>query len=454
MFLGFKSRSSTTAFLAGIAVLVVGFGGWAYQVGFARLSTLVLIGRFSDFEIATILIQYRNSITLFLLAVVLLLLAVTGTAISAERARRRSMNQLVHWMRHRGCPIKEDHVLNLTDESMSELVGMVEDLFPSEPSSNGKVMTRKEELEDFKSRFLELITHQLQTPLTSIRWNLEALVSEELGALNQKQKEVLAVTDKNYEGILSMIGDWVEALDVERGFLRMNMEALDTERYIDLVVEDHHHQADLKKIKVSKKVSKGLPMVRADKAKLLFVLKKLLHNALTYTREGGSVEIRARKTGDFVRFEVQDSGVGIPYEEQQSIFNKFFRASNATLIEPNASGVGLFVTKTLVEAFGGQITFNSEEGEGTTFIFTVPIAGPSVGVNKSGKLLAHKIVKKKVRRASTKKPPVKKKATKVLRAKKSAPKKPLKKAVAKKKPTKKKSVKNTPAKRIVRKKAV
>lgn len=427
MLLGFKSRNTTTAFLAGIALVVVGIGGWAYQYGFGRFSSLIVLGKYTDQEIAAILFQYRNSISLFLLAIFLLLAAVAGAALSAERARKRSMKELVHWMRHRGCPVDENHELTLNDEGMKELVKMVEALFPDTPSAEGRTLTRKEELEEFKSRFLELITHQLQTPLTSIRWNIEALLSEDLGALNNKQKDLLQVTDKNYEGILTMIGDWIEALDVERGFLRMNIEAVDLERYIDLVIEDNRNQAETKELEIVKKVSRGLPAVRADKSKLLFVLKKLLHNAVTYTPEKGKVEVRARKTGDYVRVEVQDSGVGIPYEEQQWIFKKFFRASNATLIEPNASGVGLFVAKTLVEAFGGQIAFDSVEGQGTTFIFTVPIAGPTEGATRSGALVPVKSVRKTVKTRSKKKAAAKP-ATALNRgmsvAKKAAKKKP------------------------------
>lgn len=449
MLLGFKSRSTTTAFLAGIAVVVVALGGWAYQFGFGRLSMLVALGQFTDTEIASVLFAYRGSIMLFLIAVVLLLLAVLGTAISAERARRRGIKELIHWMRHRGCPIDEDHALKSTDEGMEELMKMVEALFPREPRGSEAAMTRKEELEAFKSRFLELITHQLQTPLTSIRWNLDALLSEELGPLNRRQKDVLAVTDRNYEGLLTMIGDWIEALDVERGFLRMNFEALELEKYIDLVLRDYQHQTVTKDITVRKKLSKSLPPVRADKAKLLFVLKKLFHNAVSYTKEGGTVEVRARKTGDYVRVEIQDSGVGIPYDEQKWIFKKFFRASNATLIEPNASGVGLFVAKTLIEAMGGQIAFNSEEDVGTTFIFTTPIAGPSEGVSKHGALLSQKSVKMKVGKRGTKKRSVS--SRKGTLAKRAATKAGARKARPKKVSAKKgrsgKNVSKTPGKK-------
>jgi signal transduction histidine kinase len=95
---------------------------------------------------------------------------------------------------------------------------------------------------------------------------------------------------------------------------------------------------------------------------------------LSYTNEGGRVALRVKAEGRMVRFEIEDSGVGIPPDEQPNIFKKFFRASNASLMQPYASGVGLFVTETLIDAHGGAISFTSVEGHGTTFTFTLPVS--------------------------------------------------------------------------------
>lgn len=365
----------------GAAVLVLAAGCWAYYAGLSRFAAILALGGFSPEETVDVLAGYQLSLLLFLAAVGLLLAAALLLVLMADAARRENQERLVHWLKHRGCPVDEPLDLIGPDEGLGRLVELIETAFPRPDDDARSAAEHKDHVEELKARFIEIITHQLQTPLTSIRWNIESLLNEEVGKLNVRQRELLRVTDRGFATLMVMIDDWVQALDVERGFLRMNIEALPLEKYVDLVLSDLAHAAALKRIEIRKRFSRGLPEVRADKGKLVFVLKKLLHNAVTYTPEGGKVAVSARRDGDHVRVEVSDTGVGIPYEEQRDIFKKFFRASNAALIEPNASGVGLFVAKTLIEAFGGSISFRSspgsaEPGKGTVFIFTLPAAAP------------------------------------------------------------------------------
>jgi signal transduction histidine kinase len=231
------------------------------------------------------------------------------------------------------------------------------------------------DVEDIKSRFLEIISHQLRTPLTAVRWNLEALLKGELGPLQKRQEDLLNITSKNYQGILVMLADWIEALEIERGIVQLNPEPVDLAELIESMSFDFKEQARLKRQKLTIHVPRGLPKVLADKLKLRYILSKLLNNALGYTSESGTISIRVKHDEKTVRVEVADTGVGIPYEDQPNVFKKFFRASNASLMQPNASGVGLFVARTLVQAQGGLIDFTSEEGKGTTFWFTLPIFG-------------------------------------------------------------------------------
>jgi len=371
-----RSKAKTAAVLVGSVVFLLTIAGFGYYMLTGRFAALFATGEITPVAGIAVMMQLQSSLLMFFAAVILFLLAALGLILQAEAIRRRNAKSLVHWLKHRGCEVREGLDLVKPDEGMAEIVKMIESVFPRTDEDAGGSSAHKEHVEELKSRFLEIITHQLQTPLTSVRWNLEALLKEELGPLSRKQRDLLSITDKNYEDILIMLSDWVEALDVERGFLRMNMEPLALRKYIDLVVDGFTSQAELKGIKVRVRTSKNLPHARADKSKLIFILKKLIHNAITYTTEEGAVEIQAKREGDYIRVVIKDSGVGIPYEEQQYIFKKFFRASNASLIEPNASGVGLFVTKTLIEAFGGTIGFESEEGRGTSFIFTIPAVEP------------------------------------------------------------------------------
>lgn len=372
-----KSKAKTAAVLVGTVIFLLLVAGASYYSFTVKFASYFVTEEITLAEAAPIMLQFQYSILMFFAAIGLFLVAAFILILHAESIRRRNVRSLVHWLKHRGCEVREDLDIIKPDEGAAEIVKMIKSMFPRSEEDEGRPADHKEHIEELKSRFLEIITHQLQTPLTSIRWNLEALLREELGPLSRKQRDLLSITDKNYEDILVMLSDWIEALDVERGFLRMKMEALPLRKYIELVIDDFRSQIELKDIKVKVRISKNLSPVRADKSKLIFILKKLIHNAITYTPEEGLVEVTAKRQGDYVRIEVRDSGVGIPYEEQHNIFKKFFRASNASLIEPNASGVGLFVTKTLVEAFGGAIGFESEEGKGTSFIFTIPAVAPA-----------------------------------------------------------------------------
>lgn len=243
--------------------------------------------------------------------------------------------------------------------------------------TRGRAAAEGHEAEEIKTRFLEIISHQLRTPLTAVRWNIESLLRGEEGDLKRKQAEVLRITDKNFQNILVMLSDWIEALEVERGLLQLNPEAVEVGTFLKGIEAEFRSQAGLKSLKLRLDVPKGLPDVYADRLKLHYILGKLTNNAMTYTHEGGRVTLRARPDDKMVRFEVEDSGVGIPSDEQPEIFKKFFRASNATLMQPYASGVGLFVARTLIEAAGGSISFSSAEGRGTVFSFTLPVAHKS-----------------------------------------------------------------------------
>ena len=116
-----------------------------------------------------------------------------------------------------------------------------------------------------------------------------------------------------------------------------------------------------------------MPVVDVDNDKIRAIFEKLVDNAIFYTKENGKISVSLKEIGDKIRFEVIDNGIGIPKSEQESIFSRFYRATNATPMRPDASGLGLFIAKYFAQQHGGKISFNSEEGNGTTFWFDLPI---------------------------------------------------------------------------------
>ena len=368
-----KSKIRTAMLFVGFAIMLLMASSWAFFYGFGRISVAILSERFSGPVILDLLFSFQNAALTLVLVLVFFLLVALIQLDRSEKLRKKNLKLTLHWLKTLGCSEENMPKLSDNDDDLVKIMQVIESMLVR-PEPVSKAPGSPEDIAEMKSRFLEIVTHQLLTPLTSVRWNIEWLLKGELGPLKSKQKELLSITEKNYESILVMINDWVEALDVERGYMRMNPEPLDIKRYIKLVVDEMMHLVEVKKIKLKVSVPRSTMLVSADKSKVIFVLKKLVHNAIVYTHEGGSLEIKVKKVGKMIRVEVKDTGVGIPYDEQHRIFNKFFRASNASLAQPNASGVGLFVAKAMIEAHGGSIWFDSEEGKGTTFFFTLPIA--------------------------------------------------------------------------------
>lgn len=242
---------------------------------------------------------------------------------------------------------------------------------------------KNQELYELRNKFIQVVGHQLRTPLNAIRWNLELLLSEEFGKLKKEQKKFLETT---YQAILKTIDrfrDILLIIDLEEGRFYLNKEKVSLESIWDGVRTWLSKECQLKKISFQYEGPKEpLPALEIDREKIRMVFQKLAENAVIYTKSGGKIWVRlfvnqksSKKEGDldFIRFEIQDTGIGIPKAEQKNIFKPFYRASNAFVMQPEASGVGLALAKYFVEAHQGKIGFESEENKGSLFWFEIPL---------------------------------------------------------------------------------
>jgi signal transduction histidine kinase len=362
-----KYRSGFAMVLLALAASTLAVSAWAYFPAFEQATLSAALGTVNDVEhLADLLFLQRIALAMVVVCsglIVFALYFIHGAHDGLEKEKLELDRQLAAFNRR-------DWRLNKGLRSDADLAGLAERL-----NALAGIMSKEGggDFEEVKSRFLEIISHQLRTPLTAVRWNLESLVRGELGKMRKRQEDLLRITSKNYQSILAMLSDWVEALELERGLLRLNKEPVPLGEFMKTIDDEFRDMAKLKRLRFTASVARKLPTMDVDKLKLRYILTKLLSNAMGYTPERGRVSLRVVPADGVVLFEVQDSGVGIPYEEQAKIFRKFFRASNANLMQPNASGVGLFVTKILIEAHGGTIGFESVEGQGTTFSFTLPI---------------------------------------------------------------------------------
>jgi len=230
-------------------------------------------------------------------------------------------------------------------------------------------------LDEVKSSFISVVAHQLRTPLSGIKWTLNLVLKGDLGALSEEQQTFLFKAYESNDRMIALVNDMLGADRIESGKIRYQFAPLSLLPVIDAVLFELSPLAGAKGVAVQfKNRPEKIPLVRADAEQMRAVLQNLLENAVKYSRAGGTVLIALAAGNREVTVTIKDDGIGIPQEQQKSIFERFFRASNAVKVETDGSGLGLFIVKSIVEKHGGRIWFESEEGKGVTFYFTLPVA--------------------------------------------------------------------------------
>jgi len=234
-----------------------------------------------------------------------------------------------------------------------------------------------------KSEFISLVSHELKTPMTSIRGYTDLLAQGAVGPVNETQANFLNTIRSNVNRMATLVSDLADISRIESGRMRLEFAVVSPSEVIQEVVRSAQAQINEKKQNLSIDIPDDLPPVWGDYNRLVQILANLLSNANKYTPSQGNITISARKTThqrpsqsvtDVVVVSVQDSGYGITPQDQQKIFQKFFRSEDPKIREAPGTGLGLNITRHLVEMQGGQIWFDSQPGKGTTFYFTVPVA--------------------------------------------------------------------------------
>jgi PAS domain S-box-containing protein len=228
-----------------------------------------------------------------------------------------------------------------------------------------------------RSKFIQVVSHQLRTPLNSIRWSLEALLSGELGPMSGQQVDFLRIVYESEMKIITRIHDMITAMDIEEGRISLARERVDLAMLLTGVLGQLRARVENQQLKLQYQApERPLPQVSADAEKVRFTLDALLRNAIFYTPPGGTVKVWFESDDGSVRFVVEDTGIGIPAVEQGRIYERFMRGSNASVMVQDASGLGLSIAKYYVERHGGTIGFLSEKGKGSKFWFSLPVDRP------------------------------------------------------------------------------
>jgi signal transduction histidine kinase len=230
-----------------------------------------------------------------------------------------------------------------------------------------------------KTEFISIVSHQIRSPLTNLKWIVEILMSGILGKTEGKEAEYYKILKENLERMQKLVSELLTVSRIEATKLVLKKEDFSMENLARDLVAEFEPLAKSSNIKLVTEFESGLPKVTSDPFQTLQVLENLLYNAIRYIGspiggKQGEIMLKLSRDGRFVMCQVVDNGIGIPKDDQRYIFQKFFRADNVRRYQTSGSGLGLYIAKNIIERSGGKMGFVSNEGKGTAFWFKLPIA--------------------------------------------------------------------------------
>ncbi len=228
-------------------------------------------------------------------------------------------------------------------------------------------------LDEAKDEFVSMASHQLRTPLTSVKGYIDMVLQGDVGEINAMQRQLLGEAFNSSERMVHLINDFLNVSRLQTGKFIIEKVPTDMQRLVNEEVEALAVNARQRDMKFVTKFDKKIPQLLLDESKIRQVVMNFLDNSLYYSRENTKIAVGLKVVNDMLEMTVHDTGIGVPEKEQAHLFTKFFRATNARKQRPDGTGVGLFLAKKVIAAHGGQIIFESKEGEGSTFGFRLPI---------------------------------------------------------------------------------
>ena len=230
-------------------------------------------------------------------------------------------------------------------------------------------VTNLRRLDEMKSGMLAVVSHELKTPLTSIRMGVHLLLEERIGSLTPQQNDLLVAVRDDSDRLNQIVTNLLDMGRIESGRAMMDLKSEAVEKVVGDATEPLQAAFQDRGVELTVDLPAELPPVLVDSTRIGLVFTNLLTNAMRYTAPGGQVRVSAEEQGDFVRFSVTDTGTGIPEKHIAKVFERFFRVPGQS--GGTGAGLGLAISKEIVEAHGGQISVESREGKGSTFNFTL-----------------------------------------------------------------------------------
>ncbi|HRE46489.1 MAG TPA: GAF domain-containing protein [Aggregatilineales bacterium] len=236
-------------------------------------------------------------------------------------------------------------------------------------------ITREIEVDRMKSEFVATVSHELRTPMTSIKGYADLLLLGAAGKVTEQQQRFLSTIKTNADRLSVLVNELLDISRIDRGVVKLNLQPTDLMGIIDMSLNQigERIRSEKKDVNVENTLPENLPLLRADPDKLLQIINHLVANAYSYTRVGGTIRLGAVPEERSVVITVTDTGVGIPKDKQDRIWERFYRDEEQTLVmETSGAGLGLSIVKEYVDLHNGQVWLESEVGEGTTFYIRIP----------------------------------------------------------------------------------
>jgi PAS domain S-box-containing protein len=246
-------------------------------------------------------------------------------------------------------------------------------------------ISEEKRIDRAKSEFVSLASHQLLTPLSNIGWFSEMLSDKEEKKTKKKQDEYLTMIKNSTERMVILVQTLLNVSRIELGTFIINPKPTDISKVLDEVIGEYRLDIDAKLMKIKKQYEADIPSINADNLLLRIIFQNLISNAIKYSNDRNEIEMTISATKDEagkidlkngkIIIQIADHGLGIPKDQQEKIFSKLFRANNVLETDTQGTGLGLYITKSIIDASGGNIWFESEENKGTVFNVSFPLSG-------------------------------------------------------------------------------
>ncbi len=340
-----------------IAISLIAF--WTFQSVHLDLSTE---------ELNTLYISFKNNFIFVILLVIVPAIFLAVSVAEHIASPIRLLKQSIKGIAEGNLDIK------LSTDRRDEFGNLI-NLFNEMTHKLKSVKERNDEISKMKSNFITVASHQLRTPVSGVRWGLDALASELKGPLNKDQKEILEKCIERNTETIKNIDDLLKVSQIEEDNFPYDLKEVKIKDLLETTIKEFDAEIKIKnkKINYENKLTKEIKII-ADPVRISTVFSNLIENAIDYGTKDTDIEVSIQTEGEYILIQVENYGIGINKLDEEKIFAKFFRADNAISTKPNGIGLGLYISKKIVEYHKGKIiAFSSADKNKTIFSVYLPI---------------------------------------------------------------------------------